>query len=432
MLRRMTESFDIVGVWSVDSGRNISDWTVGTLHYKPNQVRLEIIDQLDNTGCPFPDTSVYDRVYGFANTGELVTLSNVRYSGGTTRIPGISTEIYALENFIISDKRLDVISEPDQIVSASFSMTYFDKWLPMPAHKVVDDKSRKELSVTVGPLKSTRIAKIPKIGTNTYLERNEESSLIQSDKKLEFDIRADLTIKEIPADYLLNHLVSRILSLSDLMTIIFGRNSTINYLRVACKDSIGLNVFFSQHTQVIERSEKNIELDLSFEKLLPEFENLLNSWLTPSKELDITSHDWLQSIRHPSTVENELINLTQGIEAFYRNENSMSLKTKMMEMFDSLPSNYLESALKTFDFKHFDSATFAERLKNTRVFLTHGTEKEPRFDGLEVVKATLVFRELERYFLLSELGLSNETLTSLQQSLRKLENTTITDDEFKL
>jgi hypothetical protein len=70
---------------------------------------------------------------------------------------------------------------------------------------------------------------------------------------------------------------------------------------------------------------------------------------------------------------------------------------------------------------------FTEKLKNTRVFLTHGTKRVKTYQKEELVMATKLLQDIVRYFILHYLGFSATELSSIRQDLEATMRLTFID-----
>jgi hypothetical protein len=47
---------------------------------------------------------------------------------------------------------------------------------------------------------------------------------------------------------------------------------------------------------------------------------VINNWVSSSKELQLLVDDYLLTVNYRSVIENDLVNYTQSIESYFRNE----------------------------------------------------------------------------------------------------------------
>lgn len=138
------------------------------------------------------------------------------------------------------------------------------------------------------------------------------------------------------------------------------------------------------------REERDIQLD-----------NLIPNWFNKEENFDLLVQDYLLTISYNETIQNKLINLTEGIEAYYRDEK-MSLYKKIKNMLNSLPT-YVIDKLK----EHVGNIDeWAQAIKQTRVYIAHGEKKAKVIDDIiELSQAVNALQYLTQYFILQELGM---------------------------
>lgn len=138
------------------------------------------------------------------------------------------------------------------------------------------------------------------------------------------------------------------------------------------------------------REERDIQLD-----------NLIPNWFNKSENFDLLIQDYLLTISYNETVQNKLINLTEGIEAYYRDEK-ISLCKKIKNMLKSLPTyviDKLEEHVGNID-------EWAQAIKQTRVYIAHGEKKAKVIDDIiELSQGVNTLQYLTQYFILQELGM---------------------------
>jgi hypothetical protein len=60
---------------------------------------------------------------------------------------------------------------------------------------------------------------------------------------------------------------------------------------------------------------------------------VINNWVSSSKELQLLVDDYLLTVNYRSVIENDLVNYTQGIESYFRNE-CLTLRDKINKFID--------------------------------------------------------------------------------------------------
>lgn len=94
---------------------------------------------------------------------------------------------------------------------------------------------------------------------------------------------------------------------------------------------------------------------------------MINNWVSSSKELQLLVDDYLLTVNYRSVIENDLVNYTQGIESYFRNER-LTLRDKINKFIEELPESYRELLSEHVG----NTDDWIGKLVSTRVFLTHG------------------------------------------------------------
>lgn len=128
---------------------------------------------------------------------------------------------------------------------------------------------------------------------------------------------------------------------------------------------------------------------------------LIPNWFNKGENFELLVSDYLLTINYQETVENKLINLTEGIESYYRDQNK-SLCEKIQLMLHSLPEN-LQNVLKE---KVGPLDNWAKTLKQNRVYIVHGNKKKFVIDNIEELSEHVnLLQYLVQYFILQQLGM---------------------------
>lgn len=131
-----------------------------------------------------------------------------------------------------------------------------------------------------------------------------------------------------------------------------------------------------------------------------ELGRLFSNWFSMSDELKLLTDNYAITVSYSETIENKLINLIESIESFYR-KNNITLFQAMKRLIHSLPSEILYKITEYVG----SIDEWLKKLRNTRVFLTHGTERKARFTDInELIVQVNIFQILIQCFIMKELG----------------------------
>nr|WP_219721928.1 HEPN domain-containing protein [Lactobacillus helveticus] len=130
--------------------------------------------------------------------------------------------------------------------------------------------------------------------------------------------------------------------------------------------------------------------------------SVINNWVSSSKELQLLVDDYLLMVNYRSVIENDLVNYTQGIESYFRNER-LTLRDKINKFIEELPKSYRELLSE-----HVGNTDYwIGKLVSTRVFLTHGDRENMAVSNpYKLVQMTKIFGFMVRIFILQKLGIT--------------------------
>lgn len=175
---------------------------------------------------------------------------------------------------------------------------------------------------------------------------------------------------------------------------------------------ISEDVYFEE-MRYDRKKEELLIYDTFQEKLDIQLDNLVPNWLSKGDNLDLLIQDYLLTLSFTQTVQNKLINLTEGIEAYYRDKRQ-SLCQKIKSMIHSFPltiQQTLEKCVGDLDF-------WILSLKQTRVYIAHGEKKSHMItDLIELSQSVNALQYLVQYFILQELGMNIHNSENVEYNL---------------
>lgn len=147
------------------------------------------------------------------------------------------------------------------------------------------------------------------------------------------------------------------------------------------------------------------------------FSKMVSNWFNASSELKLLIQDYLLTVNYTMSMQNMLINLTQGIEAFYRKEKVISRKKVKKYQRNLYLLEKIEKMLSTFSNKFINTIEkdiglninkWAKLIKNTRVFIVHGNKKGKIIENTtDLWHSVQLLQYLVQVFILQELGMIN-------------------------
>lgn len=207
-----------------------------------------------------------------------------------------------------------------------------------------------------------------------------------------------------------------------LFTFIFGKK--INILKVIRKqEERKESIFFWLPTISSNNSDKN-KLDslssfLGIDSL--HWTNIIQNWFAMNSSQKLLVDNYLLTINYEEVIENKLINLTKGIESYYRN-TTLSLLKKLNKFINFLPENMIKELNSIVG----DTNTWLKRIKDTRVFIEHGDDRKCRIKGLhELSNSVDILQLIVRMYL--AISLQDKKIVLCNKTIEKRLN-----DKFKL
>jgi len=169
----------------------------------------------------------------------------------------------------------------------------------------------------------------------------------------------------------------------------------------------------------IQRDDKPIlpdEMLFTFKDVSGRFEEFLGNWFKKRELLDEAFAPYFGILYNPNMYQNQkFLALTQTIEAYHqrvRDKNELPLRIRLRDI--------LNTHKAAFTGLIEDEAEFINDVKNTRNYFTHYNEKlrEKAASGADLFYLTEKLKILVETCLLSELGFSNEEISSFFQRNR--------------
>ncbi|WP_057719305.1 HEPN domain-containing protein [Lactobacillus taiwanensis] len=147
------------------------------------------------------------------------------------------------------------------------------------------------------------------------------------------------------------------------------------------------------------------------------FSKIVSNWFNASSELKLLIQDYLLTVNYTMSMQNMLINLTQGVEAFYRKEKVISRKKAKKYQRNLYLLEKIEKMLSTFSNEFINTIEkdigmninkWAKLIKNTRVFIVHGNKKGKIIENTtDLWHSVQLLQYLVQVFILQELGMIN-------------------------
>lgn len=467
---KLNDEFVLEGLWSFNYG---DEGVYGTLsHEENNTTILNLFGKLDLKNNRSNQISIIGKIKSDVNITYIVKAYIVSvYPLGCLEGP------CDVNHFVIlKENKLDNNGRISTFCDFGLNFLHLREWLPELDYDVVDKLDEK--GIVFKNINSEHLGDINVNGKKYKLNiikkviKKEDREITGFGKEYFNKISYELDSKlEIKADKIcIEEAVNICRSICGLFEILLDDYSKILYL-----GNSECNVF----PKYIYPNKNIDEHKLYFTAI--NYDNIklvdvINKWF---QENDLNKNscfhrlaaNYMSNINNTSTMENTLLNITQGIEMYYaKNENFPNLLCKLINMFIKLPEKYAAeiaesteyiadfnmkkikkafshkyknkfgenrykitktgrffNSLKNIDFKKaMKLFYFIVELKDTRVHLTHGNDsRKIIFKDKNLKSAITILTEVVRMFILLKLGISEEELKYSVYSLKNIEKNSI-------
>nr|WP_302427676.1 HEPN domain-containing protein [Limosilactobacillus mucosae] len=389
--KNMFQNFEVKACWFLNDNQNTGSY--GLLKYNAGQDAIvEISPAFCNEAEQFNSLSPYD-MYGISERGEIIRGIGYRV-GSSFNHPGLSIERIQLFDFSIDNFRDDSFS-PKLV---DFSATDFNYWLPNQKVSIPN----KGLGIIVEPPKAVEIGKIKYDNVDYTLKIGYANHSEPRNYNHDFNLRMN-TFLMLETDQTLEknkteRLIQRIIEMYEIIAEPASLKD-VCYIEGNKKRKLFLN---PKYKNFLDNKYSPNLFFLDYNDVQSELLNVINNWVSSSKELQLLVDDYLLTVNYRSVIENDLVNYTQGIESYFRNEH-LTLRNKINKFIEELSESYRELLAEHVG----NTDDWIEKLVNTRVFLTHGDrEKMAVSNPYKLVQMTKIFGFMVRIFILQKLGIT--------------------------
>lgn len=385
----MFQSFKVKARWFFDNKQN--DASYGLLNYNAGQNSIiKISPAFCNREDQFNNPSLY-KVKGLCENGEIIRGNGYRV-GSFFNSSGLSVEKVQLFDFSIDNFYYQTLA-PKLV---NFSATDFNYWLPNQKFSIPD----KGIGIVVDPPQAVKIGSIKYNDQEYNLKIGYANSSNQRNDNHIFYIRMK-TFLMLESSQILNHdvtvqLIQKIIKLYEIIA------EPASLKEISYIDGRKIRKLFpSSNYDIFFDNMYNPNLFfLDYADVQSELLTVINRWLNSSKEFQLLVDDYLLTVNYKSVIENDLINYTQGIESYFRNER-LNLSGKINKLIDELPESYRELLFNSAGNKE----NWVSDIVNTRVFLTHGDRESKAISNpYKLVQITKILGFMVRIFILKKLG----------------------------
>lgn len=457
---KLNDNFALEGIWSSDYDDKKVHGTL--IHRSNNTTELKLFDNLKLSDYPSNEFSIIGEIRSgyniFCVKAYIVSVEPINYISKNCPI----------NHFVILRKDKISNEEISTFDSFSFSFLHLREWLPCIDHAYVNNSDEKGIIFkNYGPEYVGDI----RYGNKEYklyikksiipLEEHEKTGWAKEYfNKISYEIDSEFEIKA--KEISVEEAIGLCRNICGLFEILLDDYSKILYL-----GNSECNVFpiYVYSNMDVDEHQLNFSA-INYDNI--DLINIINNWLNKfNKDIDFhrLAANFLSDVNNPSTIENSLLNITQGIEMYYAHSRYRYLLSKLIKLFINLPEKYAikiskitdniitisakrviaqllkkdreaytlnESGklLKSLDDSDFKKAlillSFLAELKDTRVFLTHGNdERKDIFKNKDLKDAVAILNEVVRMVILLKLGIPEDELNLSLATLNNIEKLSI-------
>ena len=356
-----------------------------------------------------------DEIKGIADNGYMFITSAIKSRSFSTSIPGISVEQYYFDHICFMKPRnwTEINKLQDfKLEEANISLSGLTNWMPHSIYKdnwpAIEGKFQEVKRI---PDKEALLANVTHDNVNFNLFKHEELRFIPQYNGLDIRISEQIGLKfedQIGLSKLstISNDVSNFFSLIwDLPTNIMN----INQIDMGKKE---FNLLLGQEKTYDDQQNKPQIFEFkSYECITIAIQNYFNLLKTPLKSL-IT--EYLSVSKLNLDVNIKLIQLCQGIEASIQDD--LDLQHKIMEV--------LKSFAEGFNITNERVEGFARKIKNNRVNITHGENRQIIFNDNELLVAVATLGVACHFYLFQNLGIDDVYKSEFRKEIKNIKLST--------
>lgn|GEM_PF-1868861 len=367
--------------------------------------------------------SKYEVIFGISTNGKYITLYNCMEIRCSLNLPGLLVSQYYVDTIIMGGHFLKPADIQFKKVSVMYQ--YLNEWVNISAFEIQFFKEPPGVKIicTLPRRISARIN--DKLTISIGFEDNgPEISVAQNEiyvkqrTVVNFESSEGLRYQEF---FETLKSIQNVLSFAVKRYVyplrIVGSTETSNMVDSNSTENSNVELFYEIIN--IQRDDKPIlpnEMLFTFKDVSGRLEEFLGNWFKKRELLDEAFAPYFGILYNPNMYQNQkFLALTQTIEAYHqrvRDKNELPLKIRLRDILNTHKAA-LTGLIE-------DEAKFINDVKNTRNYFTHYDEKlrEKAASGADLFYLTEKLKILVETCLLSELGFSNEEISSFFQRNR--------------
>ena len=459
MKQTMFDEFQIKGYWWLPETENK---VAGILFYKHDNIKLELIGTLSQKkfGEIIDETKEVDIILGYSDKGEEFTLMNCFNSGFSFSIPGLMTETYTIQSFLVGGhfNSLDEIS----FHSMAIYPTYFSKWTsksPFKQEYSLNDGKVKSINFTEPKMFSEYIEPINAKIEETYITNFSGDF----NEKINWVYKGGFKI--IPDEWQsFEWFRKTMFKVRNLYTLFIGYPTYFeNLIFYGDEELIGSETYRKKYSYFLQQKDVKIKNKFNWHDAMINYgdihhnlKGIFSAWFEKQEILKTVTDLYFSDFYRDMYIETKFLNSVQTLEIYHRrlfdgkifdDAEYQEYSSKVIEYIQGkLPSefckkiegmlrhgneyslnkrlreliNLLNPETKSYLFGNSDNrAKFIQQLVDTRNYLTHYdvSDKKNILKGSEIFYAIQRLKALATILLFKEIGIDEKLiLTKIQDS----------------
>ena len=421
---KLTDKFEYEGLWWLPD--NQGGEIAGNLLFDPDDgATLKLIGSFKSIQ-DLNTSPKYEVIFGISTNGKYITLYNCMEIRCSLNLPGLLVSQYYVDTIIMGGHFLKPADIQFKKVSVMYQ--YLNEWVNISAFEMQRFKEPPGVKIicTLPRPISTRI------NDNLIVSFDFEASastrsVVQKEVYMEqrtvvnFESSEGLRYQEF---FETLKSIQNVLSFAVKRYVyplrIVGSTKTNNTVDSNSTENSNVELFYKIRN--IQRVDKPIlpnEMLFTFKDVSGRLEEFLGNWFKKRELLDEAFAPYFGILYNPNMYQNQkFLALTQTIEAYHqrvRDKNELPLWRRLEDILNTHKAA-LTGLIE-------DEAKFINDVKNTRNYFTHYDEKlrEKAASGADLFYLTEKLKILVETCLLSELGFSNEEISSFFQKDRTID-----------
>ncbi len=420
---KLTDKFEYEGLWWLPDTPD--EKMSGNLLFDPDEeATLKLIGSFKNIQN-FDTLLEYEVIFGISANGKYITLYNCMEIGYSLSFPGLLVSQYYVDTVIVGGHFLKPADIEFKNVSVMYQ--YLDEWVNISAFEIQFFKEPPGVKIicTLPRRISARINDKLTISFD-FEVKGPKISVVQNEIYMKqrtimnFECSEGLPYQEF---------FETLKSIQNVLSFAVKRYvyplRIVGSTKASTADSNGTensNIELFYKIRNIQRDDKPIlpnEMLFTFKDVSGRLEEFLGNWFKKRELLDEAFAPYFGILYNPNMYQNQkFLALTQTIEAYHqrvRDKNELPLWRRLEDILNTHKAA-LTGLIE-------DEAKFINDVKNTRNYFTHYDEKlrEKAASGADLFYLTEKLKILVETCLLSELGFSNEEISSFFQKDRTID-----------